>query len=109
MSFYNSTQMEDIRDKVLYLTEEASIEEIAQTVKKATNSGQVSFYTRNFGRGTDFEIFDDDVKNNGGTCVIQTFPSDSMSEELQMKGRTARQGADGSYCQVLLQDDLEKF
>ena len=29
MSFYNSTQMEDYKDKVLYLTEEASIEEIA--------------------------------------------------------------------------------
>ena len=90
MNFYDSKFMDDIRNKVNYLTEEASADEIFQIVKKATTSGRVTLFTRTFGRGTDFCIQDESVKLNGGTCTIQTFPSESLSEEKQMKGRSAR-------------------
>jgi hypothetical protein len=41
--------------------------------------------------------------------VIQTFVSELLSEETQIKGRTARQGNQGSYSMVLLDIALEKF
>jgi len=41
--------------------------------------------------------------------VIQTFLSETESEEIQIKGRTARQGKSGSFSFVLLDSDLEAF
>lgn len=41
--------------------------------------------------------------------MIQTFLSEEISEEVQIKGRTVRQGDYGSYSMILLDDDLEKF
>ncbi|ETN99764.1 hypothetical protein RFI_37703, partial [Reticulomyxa filosa] len=38
-----------------------------------------------------------------------TFLSEELSEELQIKGRTARQGSYGSYSLVLCDKSLEKF
>ncbi|ETO03631.1 hypothetical protein RFI_33771, partial [Reticulomyxa filosa] len=47
--------------------------------------------------------------SNGGPHVIQTFCSEELSEEVQIKGRTARQGGSGSYSLVLCDKSLEKF
>jgi hypothetical protein len=44
-----------------------------------------------------------------GIHVIQTFLSESLSEEIQIKGRTARQGENGSYSMILSLKDLEKY
>ena len=66
-------------------------------------------FTKIFGRGTDFIIHDKIVSVNGGVHVIQTFLSEELSEEMQIKGRTARQGEDGSYNLVLSQKSLEKY
>lgn len=38
---------------------------------------------------------------------FKTFLSDELSEEIQIQGRTARQGKKGSYQLVLLEQDLE--
>ena len=95
--------------KVNYLTEEATSTEVTAAVKKATHAGAITLLTRAFSRGTDFIILDEVVKSNGGTCTIQTFVSESASEEIQIKGRSARQGQDGSYVQILLEDDLFKY
>ena len=95
--------------KVNYLTEEATSAEVTAAVKKATHAGAITLLTRAFSRGTDFIILDEVVKSNGGTCTIQTFVSESASEEVQIKGRSARQGQDGSYVQILLEDDLFKY
>jgi hypothetical protein len=46
--------------------------------------------TKPFGRGTDFITRDETLNNNGGLHLIQTFYSDSESEEVQIKGRVAR-------------------
>jgi preprotein translocase subunit SecA len=53
--------------------------------------------SRAFGRGTDFVILDENMKAKGGIHVIQTFLSLEESEEVQIKGRTARQDCNGSY------------
>ncbi len=52
---------------------------------------------------------DPQVLKAGGLHVLQTFLSEDESEEVQIKGRTSRQGTPGSYAMVLLYDDLIKF
>lgn len=107
--FYESKALESIKDSVLRLIEVASSEEKQNIVKRATGSGQIALFTRIFGRGTDFLCYDSVVSNSGGIHVIQTFLSEELSEEVQIKGRTARQGDFGSYSMILLDRDLEKF
>ena len=63
--------------------------------------------TSSFGRGTDFVIYDDSVKKLGGLHVIQTFLSVDASEEVQIQGRTARQGEKGSYKLMIRESELE--
>lgn len=107
--FYESRALLPIKQSVAVLTEEANSDEKEKTVKRATKSGQITLFTRTFGRGTDFVCFDQNVSANGGAHVIQTFLSEECSEEKQIKGRTARQGDSGSYGMILLDNDLEKF
>ena len=88
------------------MTEETTdIHEIVKS--KATKSGNVTFATRDFGRGTNFMCRDKIVLASGGVHIILTFWSESRSEEEQIKGRTARNGNAGSYQIILLKQDLE--
>ena len=107
--FYNSKVIESIKGSISYLTEEASAQEKDHLVRRATTSGQVTLITRTFGRGTDFVCHDQRVAAAGGVHVIQTFLSEEVSEEIQIKGRTARQADPGSYCLILNYSDLERF
>jgi len=75
-------------------------------IKKAATSGQATFATAIFGRGTDFVCLDKRVLEAGGVHVIQTFVSQNKAEEVQIQGRTARQGKDGTYSLVLSEADL---
>ena len=111
MEFYNSKNLETLKSNVQIITEEVSSSptEKDMLIKRATKSGQVTLLTRIFGRGTDFVCRDQTVISNGGVHVIQTFFSEELSEEIQIMGRTARQGKDGSYGMVLLDSSLEKF
>src|SRR3990167_5052221 len=76
-------------------------------VRKSTGSGQVTLCTRPFGRGVDFVCRDDTTLANGGVHVILTFPTNSKAEEIQIRGRTARQGDVGSWEIVLFIEDLQ--
>jgi len=67
--------------------------------------GQVTLSTRAFGRGTDFISRDTVLDGIGGLHVVQAFFSEMLSEEIQVMGRTARQGQKGLYSMVLLQQD----
>ena len=49
-------------------------------MKKSTLSGQITLMTREFGVGTDFKCFDDEVEKNDGVAVIQTFLSLNINE-----------------------------
>lgn len=75
-------------------------------IKKAATTNQITISTATFGRGTDFFCKDAKLEENNGLLVIQTFLSLEKSEEIQIQGRTARQGQKGSYCMVLLESDL---
>ena len=53
---------------------------------------------------------DDRVNKLGGPHVIQTFLSDDISEEIQIKGGTARNGGNCSFSMVLnLQKLRQRF
>ena len=107
--FYNSKSFNSFQGDTLVLTEEASKDEKNSIVKRAAISKKILLMTRVFGRGTDFQVHDKIVKNNGGPHVIQTFLSEQKSEEKQIMGRTARQGGYGSYSMVLVDSELEKY
>lgn len=109
LTFRNSEQIKVIQDPINILTEEANEEEKKRLIKQASRSGQVTLLTRSFGRGTDFISYSPWVNQNGGVHVIQTFLSEEKSEEIQIMGRTARQGQEGSYSMVLQESDLEKY
>ena len=62
-----------------------------------------------YGRGIDFICLNKKLLDNGGVHVIQTFLSEDISEEVQIQGRTARQGQAGSYSMCFMNEDLEKY
>ena len=70
-------------------------------IKDACRLNTITLCTRIFGRGTDFIVTDDRVNEIGGPHAIQTFFSLDVSEEIQIKGRTARNGGNGSFSMVL--------
>ncbi|VEU39668.1 unnamed protein product [Pseudo-nitzschia multistriata] len=114
--FKESKQLEKYMSSALYrklgrkkeiLSENMSPNEKSFVISKAATSGQITLSTAVFGRGTDFFCKDETLERNGGVHVIQTFLSTDMSEEIQIRGRTARQGKQGSYKLILLDKDLE--
>ncbi|ETO02668.1 hypothetical protein RFI_34750, partial [Reticulomyxa filosa] len=109
MEFYESSDFLAMKENAIIMTEENTHAEKESLIKRATGSGQVGLFTRSFGRGTDFVSRDETVAANGGIHVIQTFLSEELSEEVQIKGRTGRQGSSGSYSLVLCEKSLEKF
>ncbi|CAF3125798.1 unnamed protein product [Rotaria sp. Silwood2] len=107
--FYNSTVLDSLKQSVIYITEEMSFVEQEILIKRPIVSGQIILLTKTFGRGTDFICYDEMLTENGGIHVIQTFISEDILEEIQIQGRTARQGNHGSYSIILRIRDLEKF
>lgn len=65
----------------------------------------ITLFTAPYGRGTDFVVYDLIVENVG-VSVIQAFLSEEESEQIQIKGRTARQGKKGEYQLVLNMQEL---
>ena len=107
--YFNSSSFLQFKQNSLILTEEANKNEKKIIINGSTSSGKITLFTKVFGRGTDFIIHDEIVSKNGGVHVIQTFLSEDESEEIQIIGRTARQGEDGSFNMILAKNSLEKF
>ena len=99
--FYNSDEFDKLRNETLILNEELTHPEKMKLIKDACRLNTITLATRIFGRGTDFQVIDERVNKIGGTHVIQTFFSTDISEEVQIKGRTARHGDPGSFSMVL--------
>ncbi len=70
-----------------------------------SNKQILALITKTLGRGSDFVCRDDIVQAD----VIQTFLSEQVSEEVQIKGRTARQDDFASYRKILLDSNLKNF
>jgi hypothetical protein len=78
-------------------------------IKQATQSGTVTLCTRPFGRGVDFICLDAATEASNGVHIIQCFITSSASEQIQIEGRTARQGQPGSHEYVLFHGDLVQY
>jgi SecA DEAD-like domain len=97
VEFHNSKLMESLKNQVAVVTETTPTYEKESLFLKATEAGSITLLVRDFGRGTDFKCFDRRVLQAGGVHVIQAFFSKELAEEIQLKGRCARQGMDGSF------------
>lgn len=107
MAFFNSTEFKDLKNDTAVLCEDTPKDTRKSHINAAAIPGRVTLAVRSFGRGQDFKCFSNDLNINGGMHVISTvFPEDE-SEEVQIKGRTARQGGNGSYSMVLSDKDVE--
>lgn len=116
--FENYERMEEFRTSEFFraVIENTSVNRLSENtpkdardyiIKKAATVGQVTLSTKVFGRGTDFISRDSALNQAGGTHILQTFFSEMLSEEIQIQGRTSRQGQKGSYGMILLlEDDL---
>jgi len=110
--FYKSEQFSEIKktsgdEFIQIITERVSAEDRDIRIKRAASEKKITFLTPTFGRGTDFELRHPQVNANGGIHVLQTFFSQELSEEYQIKGRCARQGDNGSFKLLLLASSLE--
>ncbi|CAF3778311.1 unnamed protein product, partial [Adineta steineri] len=72
----------------------------------AGHHGKITLLTKEFGRGVDFQA-EAKVNESGGVHVIQTFFSENIKEEIQIKGRTARKDDPGSYELILYLGHLQ--
>ena len=103
--------MQSLKSQTRTITETAPLKERNSLFLKATGTGAITLMIRDFGRGTDFKCHDKRMLQAGGVHVIQAFISVDLSEEIQIKGRCARQGADGSFSMVInaetLRNDLQ--
>ncbi|EAR94015.2 helicase carboxy-terminal domain protein (macronuclear) [Tetrahymena thermophila SB210] len=108
IDYHDSNYLYLPKENYIKVTDHNDSTEFNHQVQKATRSGQIGLFVREYGRGTDFISFDPNVIQSGGVVVIQTFLSDNITEEIQIKGRTARQGQQGQYYLILNQKDLIK-
>lgn len=84
-------------------------EEEAEIVSHAGELGAVTIATNMAGRGTDI-VTEDGVDELGGLFILGTEKHESRRIDNQLKGRTARQGANGeTQFYLSLEDDLFKF
>jgi hypothetical protein len=95
--------------KVQRITEMEDDKTKNRRIDKASGQGVITYITRALGRGTDFFCRDGTVLENSGVHVLQTFWSIDESEQIQIMGRTARQGQVGSYSLVLCRKHLERL
>ena len=78
----------------------------AEIIAKAGQKGQVMLATNMAGRGTDI-LLDKDVKELGGLHIIGTERHESNRIDMQLRGRSGRQGDPGSTQFIIsLEDDL---
>jgi len=81
----------------------------AEIVLRAGNTGAVTIATNMAGRGTDIKITDE-VKQLGGLKIIGTERHESRRIDLQLKGRSGRQGDPGeSQFFLSLEDNLMRL
>ena len=81
----------------------------AQVVAEAGLPGNVTIATNMAGRGTDIKL-GEGVKEAGGLAILGTARHDSRRVDLQLRGRSGRQGDPGSsQFYVSLEDDLMRM
>lgn len=98
--YFDSLQSKSILDETLDHDQKDFI------IRRAATSGQATLCTAIFGRGTDFFCHDRRLEEAGGVHCVQAFVSVDECEEVQIIGRTARQGKKGSWALIVEEADL---
>jgi preprotein translocase subunit SecA len=81
----------------------------AEIIAQAGRKGAVTIATNMAGRGTDIKL-DDEVRANGGLCIIGTERHEARRIDRQLRGRAGRQGDPGSsQFFISLEDDLMRL
>lgn len=111
LQFLKSEYMREVQHTTKYIIETSTDDESSKksVVGSAATTGSITLITRSFARGTDFVCYDEQLIKHGGLHVISTIFPDDKSEEIQIQGRTARQGNSGSFSFVLRADHLSDF
>ena len=73
----------------------------AEIVARAGQKGAVTIATNMAGRGTDIKL-GDGIKELGGLHIIGTERHESRRIDLQLRGRSGRQGDPGQVCFIFL-------
>ncbi len=81
----------------------------AEVIVRAGHNGAITIATNMAGRGTDIKL-GDGVKENGGLFILGTGRHESRRIDLQLRGRSGRQGDPGeSIFYLSLEDDLMRL
>ncbi len=82
----------------------------AEIVARAGQNGAVTIATNMAGRGTDIKLGGEEIKGLGGLHILGTERHESRRIDLQLRGRSGRQGDPGSSQFYLsLEDDLMRL
>ncbi|WP_210498643.1 hypothetical protein [Vibrio crassostreae] len=84
-----------------------NIEREKEIFGEAGSEGKLTVTTRVCGRGTDILIEDKEVESKGGLVVIGLSAGETIVDDIQLSGRTGRQGANGMVVMLTsLEDDI---
>ena len=78
-------------------------------IKGAGRKKNVTLMTSEFSRGTDILVIDRAAIKNGGLVAIMAYIPKSQTQFQQFKGRTGRQGNNGSIEIVFNSDEFAKI
>ncbi|MDX1547125.1 MAG: SEC-C metal-binding domain-containing protein, partial [Rhodothermales bacterium] len=97
-----------IKHNVLNARQDRALQE-SQIVAEAGKQGAVTIATNMAGRGTDIKL-GEGVKERGGLAILGTERHESRRIDLQLRGRSGRQGDPGeSQFYISLEDDLMRL
>eukprot|EP01084_Bolivina_argentea_P285022 488667_1 len=74
-------------------------------ILNTTKPNCITFATEEYGRGIDFKVFDKQLDRKGMHVELTYWPH-TLAEEIQIKGRTARQGNQGSFHIILNEEEI---
>jgi hypothetical protein len=89
------------RDQCQVICRNTPLREVQRRIHAATEGNTVTLVDRAFSRGTDFKC-----KRCTLLTLIQTYLPATVSEELQLRGRTGRQGQPGKVKVILCPDQV---
>jgi preprotein translocase subunit SecA len=108
-NLFTSEEFSQLCSRTSTLCETNDDHELKRRINFATRSGQITLLTKTFGRGVDFVVVENEVREKGGVHVIQTFISQEQSESVQIEGRTARQGERGSVELIVTEKQVSEL
>lgn len=109
MEIHPITNTENADEYVLpeSLHDEMNDDQRNGVISRSMGKHKITLMTKTFGRGTDFKCHNREIDAPGGVHVVLTYLPQSMSEKVQIQGRTCRQDYRGSFREMFWAKDLE--